>query len=126
MALPTWPAQLPVLRGRVDSAGTDALYRAPKVTTFDDGPTRSRRRGLFNSDTLTIAIDLDFTTLPIFLAFVWDTLGDGSKRFAAPVVLPDGAVGTRTCRIAETSALGFVGQANPRPRFGLVVWNWRP
>lgn len=126
MALPTWPAQLGVIRGRADSAGTDALYRKPKVTQFDDGPIRSRRRGLFNSVTLTVAIDLNFTTLPIFLAFVWDTLGDGSKRFSAPVVLPDGSVGTRTCRIAETSGLGFVGPANPRARFPLTVWNWRP
>lgn len=125
MALPSWPAGLPELRGHVQTGGTDALYRAPLVTEFDDGPARVRRRGFFNSVALAMTLDLDMTTLPMFQAFVQDTLGDGARRFTGLVLLPNGAMGSRTCRIQGAVALKWIGPFNPQVSFPLTVWNWR-
>lgn len=125
MALPDWPTALPELRGRIADAGTDALYRAPVVTPFDDGPSRSRRRGLFNSVTLRITLDLTFVTLPVFLTFARETLGDGTRRFAAPVVLPNGTMATRTCRIEGAVSLSWTAPPRSRASFLLTVWNWK-
>lgn len=125
MPIPSWPLALPQLRGMVSDGGTDALYRAPVVTQFDDGPSRSRRRGLFASTTLHITLDLTVETLPMFLDFMRTTLGDGARRFTAPVLLPTGVIGTRTCRIEEAASLKYAGGINPRVSFNLTVWNWR-
>lgn len=122
--LPAWPSILPELRGRVSDAGTDALYHAPVVTPMDDGPSRSRRRGLFNSTALRITLDLTFVTLPVFLDFVRGSLGDGARRFTAPVLLPNGQIGTRVCRIEGAASLGYFGSARPRVSFRMTVWGW--
>lgn len=124
MTLPSWPSILPNLRGMVSDGGTDALYRSPIVTQMDDGPSRSRRRGLFNSTTLHVSIDLTFDTLPVFLDFVRKTLGDGARRFTAPVLLPNGQIGTRICKIEEAASLKYLGGLNPRASFPLTVWCW--
>lgn len=106
-------------------AGTDQLYRPPLVSQFDDGPDRTRRRGFFSSTVLNITIDVTLTTLPLFQDFVQDDLRDGTMRFTGPVLLPNGVIATRTCRISGPTPLKWLGPLNPQLNFPLTVWRWR-
>ena len=126
MALPGWPSTLPELRGRRDGGGTDALYAPPRKIAFDDGPGRFRRQSLTITTPLKMVLDLDFATMPVFLAFVRDDLNAGTRRFTGPVVQPDGSVQAGTvCRISEGGAgLSFPAGTLPRVSFTLLVYDW--
>lgn len=125
MALPAWPASLPDLRPRRETAGTDRLYAPPRKTSFDEG-SRFRRKSFDPTTPLKISLDLTFVTFPIFLAFVRDDLNAGTRRFTGPVVQPDGSLNAGTvCRIDEAGAgLTFPAGTLPRVAFTLLVYDW--
>ena len=99
MTIAAWPPGLPALVGQVGSLGSPQLYEPPKTTAMDDGPGRTRTRVLTNETTRTITLTLKRAEFELFLGFVRDTLNKGARRFTAPVRLPSGRIGTRTCRI---------------------------
>lgn len=125
MALPVWPISLGELRGEAQGGGTDALVAAPLVSQFDDGPDRVRRRHLFRQTVFRIVLKLDFAGLATFQDFIQTDLNDISRRFTAPVLLADGTVGTRTCRISAPPSLSYPDPVIPQVAFPLIVWNWR-
>ncbi|CAO4162646.1 hypothetical protein [Methylorubrum populi] len=123
MALPPWPDTLPPPVGQIGSLGTEQLYQPPQETQFDDGPSRTRRRILFNETPRSISLKLTRDQFAIFHAFVRDTLNGGARRFTAPVRQPNGRLGQRTCRIR-----GAVSEVDQGPRsvvsFILVIQDW--
>ena len=123
MALPEWPGDLPPLLGQLAGLGTPQLYPAPRTTTFDDGPNRTRRQRLGAPVTRSIALTLTPAQLASFLAFCDGTLNGGAGRFTASIRLPGGTMGVRTCRIEGAPAETAMG-AHSRVSFNLSIWNW--
>lgn len=123
MAIPSWPSTLPPPIGQVGNLGTEQLYIPPSETQFDDGPSRARRRSLFDETPRSITLKLTRAQFVIFRAFVRDTLNCGARRFTAPVRQPDGRLGQRTCRIR-----GAVSETDQGPTstvaFTLIVQDW--
>lgn len=123
MAVPKWPDGLPLPIGYVGSLGTDQLYAPPQETQFDDGPSRNRRRRLYDETPRKIVLKLTRPQFVLFRSFVRDTLNMGARRFQAQVRQPDGRLGWRTCRIQ-----GAVTEQDQGPwsvvAFTLLVQDW--
>ena len=125
MALLTWPASLPELRGLSQNAGSKELYQAPQETQFDDGPARVRRRSLYNETPLTMALVMTAAQFVAFKAFYLNDLNRGARRFNAPVLLPDFAtMGTRICRITGPVSWSAYTPTDPLVSFTLAVQDW--
>ena len=125
MTLPVWPATLPELRGLVSAAGSDALFDALSRTQMDDGPGRVRRRTYFLSTVKRMALWLKFAnTYPVFIAFVRDDLNTGARRFLAPVLMPNGIIAQKTCRIEGEIREEFPASTFPGVSFPLRIWDY--
>ncbi|KMO20654.1 hypothetical protein [Methylobacterium platani] len=124
MALPTWPAGLPPLRGLASSAGSDSLHPEAQSTQFDDGPDRTRRRTLFVTTPLAMQLRLSPAQFVAFKAFHLNDLNTGARRFTAPVLLPDMSIGTRTCQIRGKVAWSAPKKFEYLVSFTLVVQDW--
>ncbi|MBY0259600.1 hypothetical protein [Methylobacterium sp.] len=123
MANPFWPSDLPVPIGQVGSLGTDQLYDPPQETQFDDGPSRTRRRRLYDETPRKIVLRLTRPQFVTFRGFVRDTLNMGARRFSSQVRLPDGRLGMRTCRIVGAVAEQDLGPVSV-VSFTLMVQGW--
>jgi hypothetical protein len=120
---PFWPSGLPNPVGQVGSLGTDQIYSPPMETQFDDGPSRNRRRRLYDETPRKIVLRLSRSEFVLFRSFVRDTLSMGARRFQAQVRQPDGRLGLRNCRIQ-----GAVTEQDQGPwsmvAFTLMVQDW--
>ncbi|WP_230531125.1 hypothetical protein [Microvirga roseola] len=87
MALPVWPASLPVVPLR-DGTGPASLYDPPIETEMEDGPRRMRRRSTTTWATVAVRFKLTNDQFATFQAFVRDTLDHGASRFTMPVWKP--------------------------------------
>lgn len=123
MAIAAWPPGLPDLVGLAASLGTSQLFEPPKTTPMDDGPGRTRTRTLTNETPRTIVLMLSRDQFEIFVRFVRVTLNKGARRFSAPVRLPSGRIGTRTCRIDGAVSEQDLGP-NSRLSFTLRIYDW--
>ncbi|MCJ2009809.1 hypothetical protein [Methylobacterium sp. J-092] len=124
MAIPTWPAGLPELRGLAQSAGSKALHPAVQETQFDDGPPRLRRRQLFVTTPLAMSLRLTADQFVALKAFHLNDLNTGTRRFNAPVLLPDMTIGTRVCTIQGELAWSSLNRFKYLVSFTLVVQDW--
>ncbi|AWN47125.1 hypothetical protein DK419_13055 [Methylobacterium terrae] len=125
MALPTWPTSLPKLRGLSQNGGSRELYAPPQETQFDDGPSRARRRSLFNETPLQMALPMTGAQFVAFKDFYLTALNRGARRFSAPVLLPDFAtMDTRVCRITGAVAWSAYTPTKPLVSFTLTVQDW--
>lgn len=125
MAIASWPSNLPNLQGNVSGGGTDDLVPGLLVTSFDDGPSRQRRRMFHNRTPIKMSMDLTFAELVIFQAFVRDGINGGAARFTAPVLCPSGVVQTRVCQIeGGRVSVSYKDPLVPVVAFVLVVWDW--
>lgn len=124
MALPVWPASLPELRGLYRNAGSSELHPAPQETQFDDGPSRVRRRTLFVTTPLNMALVMTAAQFATFKAFHLNDLNTGARRFTAPVLLPNLTMGTRTCQIAGKVSWSMEGAIQYLVSFTLTVQDW--
>lgn len=122
MTIPSWPSSLPPLATEAGTS-TDALYSPPQETQFDDGPSRVRRRRLYNETTRKVNMRLTRAQFLLFYDFVTTTLNGGAKAFNAPMRVRDGTLGNRVCRIS-----GAVAERDEGPTstlaFNLVVRDW--
>lgn len=123
MAIEAWPTGLPNLVGLVGSLGSSQLVEPPKTTAMDDGPGRTRRRTLTVETPRSISLLLTRAEFELFLGFLRVTLNGGAKRFTAPVRLPSGRIGTRTCRIDGAVSEQDLGP-HSRVTFTLRVYDW--
>ncbi|WP_245296444.1 hypothetical protein [Methylorubrum extorquens] len=114
---------MPPLIGQIGSLGTEQLYIPPQETQFDDGPSRMRRRSLFDETPRSITLKLTRAQFVVFRAFVRDTLNCGARRFTASVRQPDGHLGQRTCRIKGAVSETDQGRTST-VAFTLVVQDW--
>jgi len=123
MSIPVWPSGLPPPIGQLGSLGTDALYEPPQETTFDDGPTRTRRRRLYQETPRRIVLRLTRAQFVMLKGFLVETLNNGTRRFQAPVRQPDGRLGPRICRIQ-----GGLSEQDAGPTsvvsFTLMIKDW--
>jgi hypothetical protein len=124
MAIPSWPASLPDLKGLAQSAGSTALHPAPQATEFDDGPVRLRRRQLYVSTPLNMALRLTAEQFVTFKNFHLGDLNSGARRFTAPVLLPDMSVGSRVCSISGPVAWSSLNRFKYLVSFTLIVQDW--
>lgn len=123
MTVVAWPSSLPPLVSVSASGRTDELVDAPRETVFDDGPPRARRQTLFVAPVRSVRLWLTRTQFVAFRNFVLNDLNSATKRFTAPIRLPSGALGTRTCRIT-----GKIAEEDQGPRssvmFNVRVYDW--
>jgi hypothetical protein len=118
----TWPSTLPPLATEAGTS-TDALYTPPQETQFDDGPSRVRRRRLYNETTRKVNMRLTRAQFLVFYEFTTVTLNGGAKRFEAPMRVRDGTIGNRVCRISGPVAERDEGPTSTLA-FNLVVREW--
>ena len=123
MTIPAWPPGLPDLVGLAGTLGATQLYEPPKTTQMDDGPGRTRRRSLIVETPRSISLLLKRSEFELFLGFVRSTLNGGARRFTAPVRLPSGRIGLRTCRIDGAVAEQDLGP-HSRVTFTLRIFDW--
>ncbi len=123
MAIEAWPPGLPALIGLAASLGSTQLFEPSKATPMDDGPGRNRTRSLTSETPRSIVLMLTRDEFEIFLRFVRITLNRGAKRFTAPVRLPSGQLGNRTCRIDGAVAEQDLGP-HSRVSFTLRIYDW--
>ncbi|MCJ2032653.1 hypothetical protein [Methylobacterium sp. J-068] len=123
-SIPSWPTGLPVLRGLASSAGSDSLHPATQETQFDDGPSRVRRRSLFVTTPLNMQLRLSAEAFVVFKAFHLNDLNTGTRRFQAPVQLPDMSLGQRICRISGKVAWSAPRRFEYLVSFTLLVQDW--
>lgn len=123
MTVASYPIDLPPLVGLLGTAGTDQVYEPPQETAFDDGPPRTRRRKLFVAVPRKMTLLLTRPQFVTFRHFVEHTLNAGARRFTAPVRLPDGTLGRRTCKI-----IGKVSEQDNGPfsrvSLQVLVYDW--
>lgn len=110
----SWPGTVPYKARR----GTFALqsgFRAPTKTDLDDGNTRQRRSATKNIASLSFSIKMTGTQFQTLLAWVRDTLIDGTLPFTMNVWTGT-AYASRTCNFAApysnsdaTAPFVFVG-----------------
>lgn len=86
MALPVWPADVPYNPG-ADSLQPFTPFRSPLETEFNGGNVRRRARPGDNVGTIGQTVQMTAAQYDTFIAWVKDTLGNGSGRFRAQVWL---------------------------------------
>lgn len=125
MAIPDWPQGLPDLRGQASAAGSKSLHPAAQETQFDDGPTRARRRSLFVTTPLNMALVMSAAQFVIFKAFHLNDLNTGARRFTGRVLLPDlVTIGSRICRIQGEVSWSSFSPTHYLVSFTLIVQDW--
>lgn len=87
MALPLWPAALPITPIR-DGTQVDSMRPKPLATTMEDGTLRQRRRSTTPLSNLTLRFLMSSEQTAAFLQFITQTLPDGVGRFEMPVWTP--------------------------------------
>lgn len=129
MALPSWPSDVPSPFGIQGTLGSDQLWSPPRETRMDDGPIRARRTRLYRETPRTIQMWFTRPQLVSFMTFVQGVLNDGTSRFTAKVLLPNGSFGVRTCRFSgkiSEQDRSEAGAGHSMVSFTLVVKDWGP
>ncbi|UFX42060.1 hypothetical protein HAP47_0022625 [Bradyrhizobium sp. 41S5] len=105
MALPTWPA----VNYRPQKSGFQITKRFldPIATDMEGGNTRERPRPGDNVGTVVQTINLTLAEHDVFVAWVRDTIGNGSGRFTASIWLGSSYV-SKTCKFAKGGKPSYV------------------
>lgn len=113
MALPSWPASLPV-RPLRDGTGPVSLFDPPIETEMEDGPRRMRRRSTTTWATVSLRFKMTNAQFATFQAFVRDTLNHGASRFTMPVWKPGATLPLpeKTVQLAGDPQMQTLGPVN--------------
>ncbi|MHC2251042.1 hypothetical protein ACVILK_000734 [Bradyrhizobium embrapense] len=122
MALPSWPG----VNSRPQKSGFQIQKRFldPIATDMEGGNTRERPRPGDNVGTVVQTINLTLAEYDTFVAWVRDTLGNGSGRFTANVWLGSSYT-SKTCKFANGGKPTYVpvGTSHVAATMTLMVFN---
>ena len=122
MALPTWPAGVP-LELTIDTFSQENAEQIVE-TGFEDGPPRQRRRA--SSDSMIVSVGLALTPAELGTFETWHraTIFRGTSRFTGSVARPTGTSATKTMMIVGGGYTVAPLSGNFRVTFQLRIWDY--
>jgi hypothetical protein len=107
VALPIWPALLPVMPTLAGST-FGPLAPQPLVTPMEDGLQRQRARSTTHLSQVTLRFKLSGEQFRMLEQFLRETLNQGVQRFEMPVWKPGGTVPPPTRTVQLVGGLAAV------------------